>query len=123
MLIDDEDIYIDVKKGNSIILDEIKYSEIYLATINDDHACKLIDNLEDCNRETVTMFVVPSKDKKRVENIYLLHTKDLIENHLKLNPTWAVTLLERRKETKRSFACQQSMTVNDLKAIEGCICI
>jgi hypothetical protein len=99
-----KDLYIEIKKGKSIWLDEVRYCEI-LMNVN-----------EDCKKETITIFLIPSKDKTKIDNIYIIDTKNLIQ-FMKITPEWATTLLCRHKETTRSLNCQQSMTLKDLKTI------
>lgn len=98
-------LYIEIKKGKSIWLDEVRYCEIFMSD--------KMDN-EECKKETITIFLIPSKDKNRIENIIVVDTRKLI-HFLKINTEWAERLLNRKKETTRSLNCQQSMTVNDLK--------
>tara|TARA_B100001093_G_scaffold442971_1_gene445018 strand:- start:110 stop:568 length:459 start_codon:yes stop_codon:yes gene_type:complete len=96
--------YIEIKKGKSIWLDDVRYCEIFMR-----------DN-EECKKETITMFLIPSKDKKRIENIILVDTRKIIK-FLKINAEWAEMLLNRKKEISRSLNCLQSMTIKDLKSI------
>lgn len=100
-------LYIEMKKGKSIWLDEVRYCEIFIS--------EKMDN-EECKKETITMFLVPSNDKNRIENIILIDTRKIIQ-FLKINTEWAERLLGRKKETVRSLNCQQSMTIKDLKKI------
>ena len=101
------DNYIEIKKGKSIWLDEVRYCEILM---ND-----TIDN-EDCKKETITIFIIPTKNKKGIEKIYIIDTKKLIK-FMKITPEWAECLLLRNKQTTRSLNCQQSMTIKDLRNI------
>ena len=48
------DLYIEIKKGKSIWLDEVRYSEIFMG-INDK-----------CKQKTITIFLIPSKDKNKI---------------------------------------------------------
>jgi hypothetical protein len=100
-------LYIEIKKGKSIWLDEVRYCEIFMSD--------KIDN-DECKKETITIFLIPSKDKNRIENIIVIDTRKLIQ-FLKINTEWAERLLIRNKETTRSLNCQQSMTLKDLKLI------
>lgn len=100
-------LYIEIKKGKSIWLDEVRYCEIFMS--------ENIDN-EDCKKETITIFLIPSKDKKRIETIIMIDTRKLIK-FLNINTEWAERLLIRKNQTVRSLNCQQSMTINDLKSI------
>lgn len=78
-----------------------------------------LDN-EECKQETITMFLIPSKEKNRIENIILIDTQKIIQ-FLNINAEWAERLLIRKKETVRSLNCQQSLTIKDLKSIADCI--
>ncbi len=100
-------LYIEIKKGKSIWLDEVRYCELLMN--------EKIDN-EDCKKETITIFIIPTKNKKNIEKIYIIDTNKII-NFLNLTPEWAEHLLNRHKNVKRSINCQQSMTVSDLKNI------
>jgi hypothetical protein len=100
-------LYIEIKKGKSIWLDEVRYCEIFMSDKSEN---------EECKKETITMFLIPSKDKQRIENIILIDTVKLIQ-YLNINTEWAERLLIRKKETARSLNCQQSMTIKDLKSI------
>ena len=77
-------IYIELKKGRSIWLDEVRYCEIFLG-IN-----------PESKKETITMFLIPSIDKEKIDKIYLINTKKIIK-FLKINIEWANILLERKK--------------------------
>ena len=101
-------LYIEIKKGISIWLDEVRYCEIFMS-----------DN-DKCKQETITIFLIPSKDKNTIKNIYIIDTRKIIQ-FLKINTKWAETLLFRHKEIAHSLNCQQSMTLNDLKKIANYI--
>ena len=62
------------------------------------------------------MFLIPTKDKKKIEKIYIIDTQKLID-FLKINKEWAESLLSRRKQVTRSLNSQQSMTIKDLRLI------
>jgi len=97
-------LYIEIKKGKSIWLDEVRYSEIYMK-----------DN-DECKKKTITIFLIPSKDKNKIENIIIIDTQKIID-FLQINTEWAKNLLSRRKIIRRSLNCQQSMTIKDAKSI------
>ena len=99
--------YIEIKKGKSIWLDEVRYCEIFMSDT--------IDN-DECKKKTITMFLIPTKDKKKVEKIYIIDTQKLID-FMKIDKVWAERLLSRHKQTTRSLNCQQSMTIKDLRLI------
>ena len=96
--------YIEIKKGKSIWLDEVRYCEI------------LMSNNEECKKETITIFIIPTKNKTGIEKIFIIDTKKIIQ-FLKITPEWAEILLLKHKQTTRSLNCQQSMTLKDLKNI------
>ncbi len=96
--------YIELKKGRSIWLDEVRYSEIVLR-----------DN-PDSKEETITMFLIPSKNKERIERIFLVDTKRIIQ-FMKINKDWASQICSRKKAINRSLNCQQSMTLRDVESI------
>ncbi|MHA1345632.1 MAG: hypothetical protein ACTSVO_12345 [Candidatus Heimdallarchaeaceae archaeon] len=97
-------IYIEIKKGRSIWLDEVRYCEILL---------KLNDK---SSMETITMFLIPSKNKETIDNIYLVNTKKIVE-FMKIDEEWADILLKRKSIIKHSLNCQQNMTLKDLSEI------
>lgn len=99
--------YIEIKKGRSIWLDEVRYSEIVLSDEMED---------PDCRIDTITMFLIPSKCKEFIEKILLVDTKRII-SFMKIDREWGLNLLERRMKTTRSLNCQQSMTVRDVESI------
>jgi len=100
-------LYIEIKKGKSIWLDEVRYCEMFMSDTIENNECKM---------KTITMFLIPSADKNTIKNIYLIDTCKLIQ-FLKINKEWAENLLIRHKEITRSLNCQQSMTLKDLKLI------
>ena len=100
-------LYIEIKKGKSIWLDEVRYCEIFMSD--------KIDN-EECKKETIALFLIPSKDKKRIENIILIDTRKIIQ-YLNINTEWAKILLNRKNEIVGSLNCQQSMTIKNLKSL------
>tara|TARA_B100000900_G_C20534982_1_gene697994 strand:+ start:703 stop:1200 length:498 start_codon:yes stop_codon:yes gene_type:complete len=103
-----KDCYIEIKKGTSIWLDEVRYCEILLSDT--------IKNNDDCKKDTITIFIVPTKDKQNIKKIYVINTKKIIE-YLRLTSEWATCLLSRVQNINRSLNCQQSMTLLDLKKI------
>jgi hypothetical protein len=66
-----------------------------------------------CKKKTITIFLIPTNDKNKIEKIYIIDTQKLID-FLKIDKVWAETLLARHEQTTRSLNCQQSMTINDL---------
>ena len=101
-------LYIEIKKGKSIWLDEVRYCEIFMSD-------KIYIN-DECKQKTITIFLIPSNDKNKIENIIIIDTLKLIK-FMQINTEWAERLLLRNKEAKRSLNCQQSMTLKDVKLI------
>jgi hypothetical protein len=62
------------------------------------------------------MFLIPTKDKNKIEKIYIIDTQKLID-FMKIDKVWAEILLSRHKQTTRSLNYQQSMTIKDLRLI------
>ena len=85
--------YIEIKKGKSIWLDEVRYCEILMSDN--------IDN-DECKKKTITMFLIPTKDKNKIEKIYIIDTQKLID-FMKIDKVWAEILLSRHKQTTRSL--------------------
>jgi len=87
--------YIEIKKGRSIWLDEVRYSEIVLSDE--------VDNLE-CKEETITMFLIPSNDKEKIDKLQqflMSHTEIGIDVSLVLS---APTKLEDMRTIYQNFS-------------------
>lgn len=96
-------LFLEIKKGRSIWLDTIRYSEILLK-INDAAL-----------KDTITLFFIPSlKNKRIVEEIIIVKTKVLIEK-LGLTNKDAKYFLGRKVLRQKNY--QESLTVNDVKFI------
>ena len=95
--------YIEMKKGShSAWFDEIRYAEI------------LMDTDYTWLTETITMFMIPSVSKIRIDSIYLIDTQDIIKA-LCITPEWAVRLIKRKEEVQRSLNYNHNMTIKDLR--------
>jgi hypothetical protein len=103
-----KDLYIEIKKGKSIWLNEVRYCEMLLSDTT--------QNNDNCKKHTITIFIIPTKDKQNIKKIYIIDTKKIIE-YLRLTTEWATCLLSREQNVNRSLNCQQSMTLLDLKKI------
>ena len=104
--------YIEIKKGFSIWLDEVRYAELFLGDININ---------SNCNVKTFTIFIIPNKTKSKIEKIYFIDTEKIIE-YLKITEDWSKLIIARKNEVNRSLNCQQSMTISDLvKIADSCI--
>lgn len=95
---------LEFKKGRSIWLDLVRYSEI-LKKCNED-ACQ----------EVISLFFIPDKERERIVEILCVKTELIIEN-LKLNEEYSETMLELYKLVPRSLNAQASLTVSDLRKI------
>ena len=98
------DLYIEIKKGKSIWLDEVRYSEIFMG-INDK-----------CKQKTITIFLIPSKDKNKIENIIIVDSQKLID-YLKIDAKSAEFLLTRHEIINRTLNCQQSVSLGDARSM------
>lgn len=105
-------LHIEIKKGFSIWLDEIRYAELLLGDT---------DINSSCNVKTFTIFLIPNKEKTRIKKIYLIDTDKIIE-YLMLDEEWSKLIIARKNTVNRSLNCQQSMTIRDLEKIaDRCI--
>lgn len=103
-----ETLYIEFKKGNSIWLDLVRYSEIKLA------------KNEEAKKETITLFFIPNHTKTEIEQIIGLKTSRLIDK-LRFSDEQADKLLQLKEIVPRSLNAQASLTVNDIKEISDFI--
>ncbi|GIJ97865.1 hypothetical protein CAPN001_24340 [Capnocytophaga stomatis] len=92
---------IEIKKGKSIWLDLVRYSEI-VAGIGE--------------KDTITTFFIPSKDKDKITDIFFVDTDKIIET-LNITPSIASYLLELGNLIPRQLNAQASLTINDIKRI------
>ena len=95
------DIKIEIKKGRSIWLDLVRYSEIIMG-------------IGESN--TITAFFIPSKERDKIDALYLVDTKDLIAI-LKLDKDTADVLMSLQKRVPRSLNVQASLTIKDVAKI------
>ena len=103
-----EEIYIEFKKGKSIWLDLVRYSEI------------LLEINEEAKIKTFTLFFIPNKERTEIVEIIGLSTTKLIEK-LNLNKDDVEKLLNLNKSLPRSFNAQASLTIKDIKIISDFI--
>ena len=94
---------IELKKGTSIWLDLVRYSEIHLKA-NEDAAC-----------ETLTLFFIPNGETA-IGKVICVRTCDLISK-LGLDVELARFLTMLQSKVPRSLNAQASLTVNDVTAI------
>ena len=97
-------LFLEFKKGRSIWLDLVRYSEILLQV--DMNSAK----------ETMTTFFIPNKARTQIEEIVVVDTKRLIEK-LCLNTEMAKMLIELNRMVPRSLNAQARLTLNDIKNI------
>jgi len=99
---------LEIKKGTSIWLDVIRYSEQVLKSNND------------ASKDTITLFLVPipAKPKVSIKEIIVVKTSDIITK-LGLNETLAKTYLELPKSLPRQSNFQASLTLKDIRSISS----
>lgn len=95
-------LFIEFKKGKSIWLDLIRYSEIMLE--------KSIDSMN----ETLTLFFIPNDTKNRINEIICVKTSAII-NKMNLSTSQSEAILSLKEIVPRSVNCQASLTVSDVK--------
>lgn len=97
---------IEFKKGRSIWLDLVRYSEIALK------------ESDESGRKTVSLFFIPNNERSRIEEIVCVETEALIRA-VRLSKQQAESLVEMKVSVPRSLNAQASLTVNDVKAISA----
>lgn len=97
-------LFLEFKKGRSIWLDLVRYSEVLLKV-----------NTE-ASKETITLFFVPTKSRDKIEAIIGVDTKSLNEK-LRLTDEIARNLVELNTYVPRQLNAQASLTINDIKGI------
>jgi len=97
-------LFLEFKKGRSIWLDLVRYSEMLLRVSRE------------ASEETITTFFVPNKGRSKIEEIIMVETKVLIRK-LCLNSEIAARLIELNKVVPRSLNAQASLTLADVRAI------
>jgi len=104
----EELLHIEFKKGRSIWLDLVRYSEI------------ILEKNEEAGVQTFTLFFIPDNERTKIIEIIGLETKKLIEK-INLDKNDAIQLLDLNKTVPRSFNAQASLTVKDIKNISDFI--
>jgi len=97
-------LLLEFKKGRSIWLDLVRYSEILLKVSLD------------ASRETTTLFFIPNRVENTIEEILVVDTKRLIER-LCLTDEIASRLVELNKHVPRQLNAQASLTLSDVRNI------
>lgn len=103
-----DDTFIELKKGNSRWLDLVRYSEIFLK-VN-----------EDASQKTITLFLIPDKDKNKIKEIICVDT-DKILKYYKLTKEKANWLIEIKVDIPGSFNAQASLGITDLREMANFI--
>lgn len=96
---------VEFKKGRSIWLDLVRYSEI------------LLGSNEDARRDTICLFFIPNKVKSQIDEIICVETHTLIKAVGLTNPQ-AEALVQLMKAVPRSLNAQSSLTINDVREIK-----
>lgn len=96
-----QSIKIEIKKGRSIWLDLVRYSELILGI---------------GEPNTITAFFIPSRKRDKIDALYLVDTIDLIKI-LDINKEVAEALISLQKRVPRSLNVQASLTVKDVARI------
>jgi hypothetical protein len=104
----EENLFIEFKKGTSIWLDLVRYSEILLKKNNDS---KL---------DTFTLFFIPDNNRYAITTIIGIETSKIIEK-LELNKESAENLLKLGALVPRSLNAQASLTLKDIRDINDFI--
>jgi len=101
-------ILLEFKKGKSIWLDLVRYSEILLRVTTE------------ASRPTITLFFVPCPYRYEIGEIVVVETNRLIEK-LKLNEKIASSLVALNKHVPRQLNAQASLTLADIREIARAI--
>jgi len=104
----DEFLHIEFKKGRSVWLDLVRYSEIILGSS------------DESNIKTFTLFFIPDNRRSKIVEIIGLETSKLIEKN-NLDKKDAIQLLDLNKTVPRSFNAQASLTLSDIRNISDFI--
>jgi hypothetical protein len=98
------DYLIEFKKGRSIWLDLVRYSEI------------LTKKYPDAARKTICLFFIPTTERRRIRQVICVETESILSK-LSLSQGHAEALLEFHKTVPRSLNAQASLTLSDVRAI------
>jgi hypothetical protein len=107
-LYEEENLFIEFKKGTSIWLDLVRYSEI------------LLKKNYDAKLDTFTLFFIPDNNRYSITTIIGIETSKIIEK-VKLNKESAENLLTLKDVVPRSLNAQASLTVKDIREIKDFI--
>jgi len=99
-----DDYRLEFKKGRSIWLDLVRYSEVILRY--NETAC----------HEVLSLFFIPDKDRLRIVEVICVETTCITEK-LRIGEADCSVLLELNQRMPRSLNAQASLTVADLREI------
>lgn len=99
-----QNYFIEFKKGTSVWLDLVRYSEI-ITKLNDAAIQKVY-----------SLFFIPDKERDKIVEIICVETDEIIKT-LKLDVENACSILEMHKTVPRSLNAQASLTLKDLRQI------
>ena len=98
-----EKIFIELKKGKSIWIDLVRYSEV------------LLKKTADSKIKTITIFLIPNKEKTKITHIYAFETDRLINSVFNLDESKAISLINLKETLPHSLNAQASLTLTTLK--------
>jgi hypothetical protein len=102
----DGESYIEIKKGQQgMWFNMIRYAEIFVKI---------------GQQNTVTIFVRYNKKKKRVEEIFVIDTKEILD-FLHMVPTKAACCIIMNKDSKRNLHMQAGATAKDMRKMASYI--
>ena len=96
--------FLEFKKGTSIWLDLVRYSEILSGCANVN------------NEEIYNLFFIPNKTRMRIDEVICVLTNDLI-NKIGLSVADANELIKLNKKLPHSLNAQASLTVKDIHTL------
>lgn len=97
-------ILLEFKKGKSVWLNLVRYSEVLLGKTND------------AKRETITVFFVPNKQRTQIDEIIGANTKKIIKK-VKLTIPYAKTLISLNTHVPHTLNAQVNLTLSDLREL------
>jgi hypothetical protein len=100
-----DDLFLEFKKGKSIWLDLVRFSEILTA------------QSAQAMTQTYCLFFIPNSQRTAIEEIICAATKDVIHS-IGLTPLHADSLLQIANSVRRSLNAQARLTVNDVRRIQ-----
>lgn len=99
-------LFLEFKKGKSIWLDLVRYSEILLRT--NENACQ----------DVLTLFFIPNSQKTKIDEIICVETCAILD-FIKLNEEYANLIIQLNNHVPRQLNAQASLTLKDIKKIQA----